>query len=235
MIRPLLLLLALAALGGCDGRLPGKPLPSSRWQPASATTDFSKLFEQNCRGCHGLGDIVAPSIALDNPTFLSVIPRADLVRIISDGVPAAAMPGFAASAGGGLTEQQITILADGLLSRKPVPAPAQLPPFAADLGDVASGATAFAAACATCHGADGNGGDKAGSVVTPAYLDLASDQYLRTIVIAGRPDLGCPNFADRIPGRAMTDAEIADVTAWLVSHRRNEFGEPLTPATPTQP
>ncbi len=31
---------------------------------------------------------------------------------------------------------------------------------------------------------------------------------------------------------AMTDAEISDVTAWIASHRTNEFGQPLTSPNP---
>ena len=62
--------------------------------------------------------------------------------------------------------------------------------------------------------------------IHPAYLGLVSDQYLRTIVIAGR-DLGCPDFQNRVSGRPMSGEEISDVVAWLASQRKNEFGEPL--------
>jgi mono/diheme cytochrome c family protein len=62
---------------------------------------------------------------------------------------------------------------------------------------------------------------KAGSVVDPAYLGLVSDQYLRTVVIAGRPDLGMPGFREYVPGKPMTPEEISDVVAWLASHRQS--------------
>jgi cytochrome c oxidase cbb3-type subunit 3 len=91
---------------------------------------------------------------------------------------------------------------------------------------VAQGQAAFGTFCASCHDADGTGG-KAGSVVRPAYLGLVSDQYLRTIVIAGRNDLGCPDFQNRVPGKPMSEEEISGVVAWLVSQRKNEFGQPL--------
>jgi mono/diheme cytochrome c family protein len=97
------------------------------------------------------------------------------------------------------------------------------------LGDVAAGKAAFGQSCASCHGADGSGG-KAGSVVDRDYLNLVSNQYLRTVTIAGRPELGCPDFAHRTPGSPMSPAAISDITAWLVSQRRNEFNQPITPA-----
>ncbi|MFZ4774536.1 MAG: c-type cytochrome [Terrimicrobiaceae bacterium] len=234
MMRPTLLLLCLLALGGCDW-MPGKPKPESQWQPASAIKDFSTLVAQNCRGCHGSGNEVAGSIAIDNPTYLSVVPREVLQNVIANGIPGTAMPGFAVSAGGTLTDAQIEILVNGMLALKPTASSGALPPYAAGLGDPSRGAAVFSASCASCHGAAGTGTEKAGSVVNAAYLDLASNQYLRTIVIAGRPELGCPDFANRTPGKPLTNEDIADVTAWLVSHRKNEFGQPVAPANSTKP
>ena len=228
MIR--LLLVSLLALGGCH--LTGKPKPDSKWKPASETTDFATLYRQNCIGCHGLGQVVAGSIAMDNPAYLQVVPRGTLLDVISDGISVTAMPGFSAAAGGTLTGDQIKILVNGILAKKAAKPQGPLPPYAANLGDPARGAFVFDAACATCHGKNGSGSDKAGSVISPAYLGLVSNQYLRTIVIAGRPDLGCPDFAGRTPGKPMADADIADVTAWLVSNRKNEFGKPLAPPQP---
>ncbi|MFA7343820.1 MAG: c-type cytochrome [Terrimicrobiaceae bacterium] len=234
MTRTTLLLISLLLLGACH-RMPGKPKPDSRWKPASETVDFATLYRQNCIACHGIGQAVAGSIAMDNPTYLSVVPRERLFEVISNGVPSTAMPGFSAAEGGTLTSEQIEILVNGICPKKPAAPATPLPPYAADPGDPVRGATVFAAACASCHGTSGGGGDKAGSVVSPAYLDLVSNQYLRTIVIAGRPDLGCPDFAGRTPGKPMAPADIADVTAWLVSNRKNEFGKPVTPAKPPQP
>ncbi len=233
-MRPTLLLVCLLALGGCDW-MPGKPKKESRWQPASAITDYATLYAQNCRGCHGSGNDVAGSIALDNPTYLSVVPREVLLNVISNGVPRTAMPGSSAASGGPLTSAQIEILVDGMLAMKPKVSPGALPTYAAAPGDAVRGAGVFSASCSSCHGADGSGGEKAGSVVNAAYLDLVSNQYLRTIVIAGRPELGCPDFANRTPGKPLTNEDIANVTAWLTSHRRNEFGQPVAPASSTKP
>jgi mono/diheme cytochrome c family protein len=182
-----------------------------------------------------MGRVVAGSIAMDSPTYLSVVPRETLLNVISSGVPGTAMPGFSSAAGGTLTGEQIEILVNGILAKKPGAPQGTLPAYASSPGDAVRGSAVFAASCAPCHGENGTGGEKAGSVVDPAYLHLVSDQYLRTITIAGRPDLGCPDFAGRTAGQPMTSADIADVTAWLVSNRKNEFGKPLAPAAPPQP
>jgi len=210
-----------ALLPGCDW-MPGKPTRAQQWQAPHAVVDFA----ENCRGCHGAQGEVSGAIALDNPTYLAVIPRETLRTIIANGVPGKAMVGFSEEHGGPLTEKQIDVLVEGISAWAKNPPSGELPAYSGPLGNAGQGATAFATFCASCHGADGNGG-KAGSVVHPAYVGLVSDQYLRTIVIAGRNDLGCPDFQNRVPGTPMSEEEISGVVAWLVSHRRNEFGEPL--------
>jgi cytochrome c oxidase cbb3-type subunit 3/ubiquinol-cytochrome c reductase cytochrome c subunit len=55
--------------------------------------------------------------------------------------------------------------------------------------------------------------------VDPAYLALVSDQSLRSTVIAGRADLGHPNWKDYVPGHPLKPEEITDVVAWLAAHR----------------
>ena len=86
-------------------------------------------------------------------------------------------------------------------------------------GDARRGAVTYTTYCAQCHdGADG-GGAKGGSVTDPDYLALVSDQALRTAVIAGRPDLGKPDWRTNLPGRPMSSQDISDVVAWLVSLR----------------
>jgi hypothetical protein len=56
-------------------------------------------------------------------------------------------------------------------------------------------------------------------VVDAAYLALVSDQALRTAVIAGRTDLGMPDWREDIPGQPLTPQQISDVVAWLAARR----------------
>jgi hypothetical protein len=55
--------------------------------------------------------------------------------------------------------------------------------------------------------------------VDGSYLALVSDQGLRTTVIAGRPELGAPDWRGNVPGTPMTPQDIADVVAWLSAQR----------------
>ena len=78
---------------------------------------------------------------------------------------------------------------------------------------------------------DGRGGNKASSIVDGSYLALVSDQQLRTIVIAGRPELGAPDWRGDVEGRPMSAQEISDVVAWLSSQRPKFPGQPYPTAS----
>lgn len=218
----ILLVCGFALVSGCD-RLPGKPKEEDRWRPPEEIKNFTELFDTNCRACHSNGRTLGASISMNNPAYLAVVPREVMQKVIDQGIAGTAMPAFSQQAGGLLTETQTGIIVDGIFAwAKGHEAPTDnLPPYSAALGNADHGKEVFAAACASCHGPEGTGlKDKGGSVVDPAYLDLVSDQYLRTVVIAGRSDFGMPGFREYVTGKPMTSDEISDVVAWLASHRQ---------------
>jgi hypothetical protein len=61
-------------------------------------------------------------------------------------------------------------------------------------------------------------------------LALVTDQELRTIVIAGRPELGAPDWRDNVRGKPMSDQEVTDVVAWMASRRAEVPGQPYSAA-----
>jgi len=184
--------------------------------------DFSTLYESNCAGCHGRSGDFGAARPLKDPLFLALIGKEKLREVIAKGVAGTAMPAFAQNAGGGLTEQQITILAEQIeehWSRPQEFVGIALPPYSTDLGDAKQGETVFHDYCSICHGEDGLGGAKGGSVVNPAFLALVSNQSLRTTVIAGRADQGAPDLRSYSPGHVITGQEVSDVVAWISAHR----------------
>lgn len=139
------------------------------------------------------------------------------------------MPGFTRSAGGMLTERQVNVVVEGLRGWA---RPAALqglspPPYRATApGDAARGAEVFGRFCASCHGTDGRGGPHGSSVVDDSYLALVSDQGLRTRVIAGRPELGQPDWRSYNSALPMTPEEVTNVVAFLTSKRVEAPGRP---------
>jgi cytochrome c oxidase cbb3-type subunit III len=229
----------IALFSSCDW-MPGKPKESDRWRPPQEEKDFAVLYEANCIACHSNGKTIGASVSMNDPLYLAILPRDVLRKVVADGIPGTAMPALAENNGVGLTDAQIDVLVQGLYKwaeAKPVTT-GDLPPYSAPVGDVNRGATAYNTYCAKCHGAEGKG-NKAGSVVDSDYLRLVTDQYLRTVIIVGRPELGMPNYQQDEPGKPMSSEEISDLVAWLASHRQNpapvQLGATTDPAAPAQP
>jgi mono/diheme cytochrome c family protein len=219
-MRAAVLLSVLLALAACD-RLPGRPLPSERPDPAARAGDFTLVYGSHCAGCHGDASHLGAAVSLADPVYLALIDDATLARVTRQGVAGTGMPPFA------LSDREIDTIVRGIRSRwahADALGEATAPPYAAAPGDAARGARAYATYCASCHGADGGGGAKGGSVVDPAYLALVSQQGLRTAILVGRPQLGMPDWRGGGTRAPMTDEEIADVVAWLWSQREERPG-----------
>src|SRR5262245_1038880 len=215
------------ALSGCDS-LPGRPTMADREVPPTQVMAFDALYRKSCAGCHGADGRLGAARPLNDPVYLALAPADRLRTIVVEGMPGTSMPAFAKSAGGDLTNAQIDVLVKGMLTRWARPDALKgvtLPPYdeqarKAGPAEQERGAAVYASACARCHGPDGKGGPTAGSIVDPSFLALVSDQSLRTTVIAGRPDLGKPDWRDDVPGRPLTTEQISDVVAWLAGHRQ---------------
>jgi mono/diheme cytochrome c family protein len=222
------ILSAAALLCGC-ANAPGKPGDP----PAvpNEISDFNALYGENCAGCHGADGKGGAAIALANPVYLAIADDTILLRASANGIPGTSMPAFAQSAGGMLTDKQVDEIVRGIRERWSTPDTfhgADPPPYAASTpGDTGRGAQVFATYCSSCHGDSGTGGKKAGSIVDGSFLALVSDQELRTIVIAGRPELGAPDWRDDVPGKPMSAQDISDVVAWLASQRPKYPGQPF--------
>jgi mono/diheme cytochrome c family protein len=201
--------------------------PASTGRPAEAGHYVpDALYGANCAGCHGADGNGGAARGLLDPVFLDIADEATIRRIAAAGVPGTAMPAFATEAGGALSDEQIDAIVRNLRAawtsagavRDSTP-----PPYSTSTaGDPKRGAEAFATFCSRCHGSDGRGGQGvqgASSIVDASYLALVSDQSLRTTVIAGRPDLGAPDWRGNVPGRPMSLEDVSDVVAWLTAQR----------------
>jgi len=223
-----LAILAIAVCVACSNS-PGRPAPGSALVSPDQIADFSLLYSQNCAGCHGADGKGGAAIALADPVFLAVADDTVIRRTAASGVPGTPMPAFAQGAGGMLTDKQIDALVRGIRSWAKLGALGdQIPPsYAAQApGDPQRGADAYRTYCSSCHGVGGRGGSTASSIIDGSYLALTSNQQLRTIVIAGRPELGAPDWRGDVEGRPMSAQDISDVVAWLSSQRPQLPGQP---------
>lgn len=224
------LVTVLGALGVGCATPPGQPRADSVPVAPSDVVAFDTLYADSCAGCHGSNGRGGAAIALANPVYLAIADEPSMRARIADGVPGTSMPAFAQRSGGSLTDRQVDALVSGIRGRWSDPGAlggATPPSYApASVGDVHRGDASYRTFCQSCHGADGGGSLRGSAITNDSFLALTSDQYLRTIVIAGRPDLGAPDWRGYVPGRAMSEQDVTDVVSWLASHRVTAPGQP---------
>ncbi len=228
------LLACLAAFfAGCE-HAPGYP-PNPIPRP-SEVTDFAALYSENCAACHGVSGQNGPAIDLANPEYQALVDDATLRKWISGGMSGTEMPAFAQSAGGMLTDAQVNELIAGMRkqwSQSNVFAGLAPPAYAqAQTGDAHSGEQSYQARCAACHTASHQ------QITSPVYLSLVSDQALRSIIIAGRPDIGQPDWNHLGPGGKsappLSAQEVDNIVAYLASLRGPAQSSQAANATPMQ-
>jgi mono/diheme cytochrome c family protein len=212
----------------------GQPQNNSESLAPSEVLEFATLYSENCAACHGENGRGGAAIALANPVYLGLVDNRAIRNVIANGVRGTAMPAFAESAGGLLTNKQIEVITQQIRARWSRPGVldgANPPAYAAkSAGDPQRGDAAYKTYCESCHGPDGRGGPKGSAITNDSFLALVSDQGLRTIVIAGRPELGAPDWRGNVPGKPMSGQEVTDVVAWLASRRVEDPGQPYSAA-----
>ncbi len=212
-----------AFLAGCDSAPGRRAIDAERVAP-DKILDVNVLYRANCAGCHGSDGLGGAAMPLANPIYLAIADDGVLRHATSDGVAGTPMPAFARRSGGMLTDEQIEALVAGIRARWADPAAVagiDLPLYVdPSPGDAQRGEHVFATYCRSCHGDGGRGARGGSSIVDGSYLALVSDQGLRTTVIAGRPDLGAPDWRGNVRGTTMTPQDITDVVAWLSVRRR---------------
>jgi cytochrome c oxidase cbb3-type subunit III len=217
-LRVTLLAAALAVLTACSSD--HDPVEEQVVRP-NMIVDFNFLYSKNCAGCHGPDGKGGVAIALADPVYLAIADDAIITRVATNGVPGTSMPAFAQHSGGMLTDDQVAVITKGIRAwAKPDAVHDTPPPHEAKTpGDAKRGEAAYEMYCSSCHGAGGRGGTKGSSIVDPAYLSMVSDQNLRTTIIAGRPEIGAPDWRGNLAGKAMSPDDVSDVVAWLASQR----------------
>jgi cytochrome c oxidase cbb3-type subunit III len=220
---------------GCN--LPGRPGPDPEVPRPEAVMSFDKLYGENCAGCHGANGQGGAATDLANPEYQALVDDATMRDIIAKGEKGSLMPGFNVESGGELTDAQIDSLIKEMRARwrKPNPFGGDTPPpyKAAHPGDSAKGQQVYTAACASCHGESAQKPGKDGSILDGSFLALINERTVRTTIIAGRPDIGQPDWRNHIQGHPLSDDEITNVTAWLLAQRPATPGQPYPNPTPT--
>jgi len=226
-------LVLVLTMAGCD-EMPGYPRSGPPVRP-DQVTDFHVLYNANCQACHGAHGQNGPAIDLANPEYEALVDDATLRRVIAEGMPGTQMPAWAQSAGGMLTDQQVDALVAGMRREwaKPNAFAGATPPAYAqpEDGDAKRGQQAYESRCASCHETPARQ-----QVTSPVYLSLISDQALRTLIVAGRPDIHQPDWQHDTPnggaGAPLSPQDVTDIVTYLHSLRNPSVvsAVPIPPA-----
>lgn len=188
-----------------------------------AVREGHALYLKYCALCHGRkaeGYAADHANALGNRDFLAVASDEFLRQSITHGRPGTPMSPWGNEHGGPLGPKQVDQIIAYLRSfaRKPFVKTEGVKVA----GDAARGAGVWAERCRTCHGARGEGTNRATSVSHPNFLHNVSDGFLRHTITNGRAGTDMEGFAKPLTGTPLSAQTIDD----LVAHIRTLEGIP---------
>jgi cytochrome c oxidase cbb3-type subunit III len=199
---------------------PKDRIRAERFGEREFATDGHTLYETFCAACHGdrgqglryPGMPLFPAVG--NPDLYAVAADDFLVETIRIGRPGRRMPGFGEE-GGGLRREEIRRIVSYLREQSGVPEPEVSEPPRWVTADAVAGETLYAARCAGCHGASGEG-TEAPALNNPGLLSIASDSYLVETIARGRRDTAMNGFrhASAIHP-TLSEAEIQSIVAFI--------------------
>ncbi len=235
-------LLALVALivllvSGCGG-----DTPTAENATASAAETVDQIhstpaqdYQRYCALCHGehregYANDNAPALNTQTLYGVGLLPP---YMAISYGRPGTPMGPYLDELGGPMSRDQIGALAAWLSTEVGVE-PAGAGPDGLDPvpGDISEGRELYAANCAECHGANGEGGgeDQPGTALgNPTMLATSPDKFLRLAIAGGREGTPMNSFAD-----TLSDTQIDSLVAFLRSRAQGwdasdlQYSEPPT-------
>ena len=196
----------LAAIGSSRHAIcPARPKPGPEVPRPEAVLSFETLYGENCAGCHGKTGENGPATDLANPEYEALIDDASLRDVIANGEKGTLMPAFGMRGGGPLTDAQIDGIIAGharameegeCLRRGDTP-----PPYkAAHPGDIGKGQAFTPPHVRAAMAPTRNSLASAGSILDGSFLASINEQTMRTTILAGRPDIGEPDWRGPYPG-----------------------------------
>lgn len=196
----------------------------SAWNDTYSTG--SRLYEENCAGCHGEMGQGEFGLPLNLQSFLIIADSGYLIRSMQFGRPIRGMPSFTDV----FSPQEMRAVAAFIKSWQYQPS--RELPDASNKGNAENGAALFGGLCIGCHGLKGEGGPEAGgghvigatsgiggpALADEGFLKSATDEYIKATLMFGR--VGTPMGA-YLKGRQgfveLREYEIDDIVAYLRS------------------
>ena len=223
--------LAIIVIGLMAAVGPARAQDATPGGPGNDPVKGAELFAENCAVCHGAKGEGRVGATL-NKVFVSMNPDVELRQIITNGRSGTLMPTWGQSKGGPLSDEEIGDLVAYIKSwGKTYEPPAPVPPVPAEVippvpqvtGDPNKGYTLFQQNCAACHGKQGEG--RIGANLRDAFPSIAPGAFAIETIKRGISGTKMPAWS-QANGGPLTDDEINDVAAFVLSLQHNPVARP---------
>jgi cytochrome c oxidase cbb3-type subunit 3 len=219
--------LLLLLLSGFDLLLP----------TAQAAHDGARLYASHCAACHGSRGTGGVGVPLALPDFLAQVDDAYLSKSIRLGRPGRVMPAFAH-----FSDAETAAIVHHIRSWQSGP---KVVPVKVNRGNAAHGARLYAAHCAECHGANGEGGHGTGvtfsrprdlPILAPAlnnagFLASVTDQQIKATLTYGRKGTPMSSFL----AKGLSERDLDDVVAFVRDFERDPLPTTATKVAADEP
>lgn len=175
-----------------------------------------KLYQQQCVACHGKtgkGEGAKDGTALNNQNFLSTVSDKDLFNYVKYGREGTVMPAYAANLSENDLNNLVAFMRNWQKKQLDLEAPEKI------TGNPENGEKHYRLFCASCHGIEGVGKKKMGTVLaSPQYLQYTSDEQIWIGTAYGREDTRMGPSLKGLDGvRQFSEAELNDIVVYIRS------------------
>ena len=187
-----------------------------RYRGGSAVTG-SRLFEENCRSCHGSGGDGGVAVALNQPDLMERADDSYFIRTLLRGRENTAMPAWP-----DLEEGELADLLSYLRSWygfRGTRGPMEL-----EVTDITDGYLKYHFLCSRCHGDFGEG-ETGPAIINLDFLEVADDRFLYETIALGRSHTAMFGWSAHLYNQEQLGrSEIANIIGYM----RQTAREPLT-------
>jgi mono/diheme cytochrome c family protein len=179
-----------------------------------------KIYKQQCSACHGdegFGEGAKEGTSINNQQYLNSVSDKDLYNAVKFGRDGTVMPAYAAN----LSEEDLNHLVAFMRNWQTKSLDQDVPEKIS--GNPENGKKLYQLYCASCHGLEGVGKKKMGTVlVSPSKYKYQTDKQLWISTAYGRENTRMASSLKGLEGvRQLSESEISDIVVYIRSLESN--------------
>lgn len=175
-----------------------------------------KIYKQQCFACHGdngKGQGAKEGTAINNQHYLNTVSDKDIYQTIKNGRDGTVMPAYGSNLNENDLENLTAFIRNWQSESLDLKAPEKI------TGDAENGKKLYNLYCANCHGLEGAGKKKMGTVLaSPQKLQYITDKQIWISTAYGREDTRMGPSLKGLDGvRQLSEQHISDIVVYIRS------------------